>query len=300
MKRRSFLSAGSALAVTAATPLLAPIAAFAEKKPRFEFGVQQYTFRKAIQSGELPVLDYPQFCHKELGVKHIEYWSGGLAKYEDAAFCAELKKRSEGEGLNNLLILVDMRDRLDAKDADQRKRSIDAHKKWVDCAKHIGCEAIRINVASGGDKDENLKQAKDGIPPLLDYAKKANVEILVENHGGNSGDGKWVQRLMRELDHTHFGTLPDFGNFREYDRYEGVKEMMPWAGAVCAKSHSFDDDGKEKKIDYFKMLKIVTASTYRGPICIEFEGGDITPVEGSIKTRDLVRRAVEAAGSTIA
>lgn len=293
MKRRSFLAVGSVFS------MFSPLAeAERQKAPRFEFGIQQYTFRNPIKSGKLSVLDYPLHCKKGLGVKHIEYWSGCLPNFEDKAFCGELKKRAEGEGLNNLLILVDMRDRIDAKEEAQRKRSLEAHKKWVDAARGMGCDAIRINVASGGDKAENMKHAVAGIPPLLSHAKQADVEILLENHGGNSGDGQWVATLMRKLDHSHFGTLPDFGNFRDYDRYKGVREMMPWAGAVCAKSHAFDDKGNEKRIDYFNMLKIVCGSPYRGPISIEYEGGG-DPMAGSVKTRDLVKRAVEAAGETI-
>ena len=47
---------------------------------------------------------------------------------------------------------------------------------------------------------------------------------------------------------------------KEYDKYKGVEEMMPYAKAVSAKSYDFDENGNETTIDYIKMLKIVKES----------------------------------------
>lgn len=296
MNRRQFLLSSS-LALPAAPLAFADHHAKlpAEKEARFEFGIQQYTFRTPLRSGKLDVLDYPLHCKRELGISNIEYWSGGLKKHLEKGFNAELKKRSVGEGLRNLLILVDLRPKIDAPKAADRKKSFEAHKPWIDTAAELGCESIRININSGGNPDENLKHALDGLAPLLDYAQKADVRVLLENHGGNSGNGAWVARLMKTADHPTFGTLPDFGNFREYDRYKGIEEMMPWAVTVCAKSHSFQSDGTEKNIDYHRMMQIVAASEYRGVISVEYEGADFSPEEGSRKTRNLLLRAATAA-----
>jgi len=304
MKRRTFLHSTGALALASGlAPNFCPTKALAEStsvKPRFEFGIQQYTFRRPIKSGKLDVLDYPMHCKTELGISNIEYWSGGLKKHKEAGYLAELKKRSVGEGLKNILILVDGIPQIDSPNAKVRAASTEGHKPWVDIAAGLECESIRINVNAGGDETENLKYAIAGLPPLLDYAQKAGVRILLENHGGNSSKGDWVAKLMTAVKHPAFGTLPDFGNFKSYDRYKGIEEMMPWAGTVCAKSHAFDDKGDEVKIDYFKMMKIVCASEYKGVISIEYEGGDQTPEAGSIATRELLKRAAAAAGESFA
>ena len=96
------------------------------------------------------------------------------------------------------------------------------------------------------------------------------------------------------VDHPRCGTLPDFGNFtlgggETYDRYLGVRELMPFAKAVSAKSHDFAEDGTEIHTDYSKMLKIVMDAGYRGYIGIEFEGaGD--EHAGIVATRDLLKK----------
>ena len=62
---------------------------------------------------------------------------------------------------------------------------------------------------------------------------------------------------MKKVGLSSCGTLPAFGNFGDYDRYQGVKELMPFAKAVSAKSHHFDADGNETSTDYRRMMKIV-------------------------------------------
>jgi hypothetical protein len=68
------------------------------------------------------------------------------------------------------------------------------------------------------------------------------------------------------------GALPDFGNFVDYDRYQGVRELMPYALGVSAKSLAFDMDGNETDTDFLKMLKIIKQAKYTGYIGIEYEG----------------------------
>ena len=293
LSRRSFLR-DSAIASSA----LALPAAFAVAKDdpnRFQIGIQEYTFHRMIGK-TLDHLDYPAFVKKELGITHVEYWNRPFnGKHTDKAYVGELAKRTADEGINNVLILVDIRDQLDAKDAAQRQRSIDAHKAWVDCAAQLGCIAIRVNCRSGGDKDENLKHAIEGVGALCDYAKNTPVKIVIEPHGGHSQDPDWLVAAMKGLDRKNAGILPDFNNYGSYDRYDAVTKSLPYAPAVCAKALKFDDKGNELNTDYFRMLKIVYESDYSGVISVEFEGRGVDPVEGSKKTMALIQNALKAA-----
>lgn len=91
--------------------------------------------------------------------------------------------------------------------------------------------------------------------------------------------------MMEQVNHPRLGTLPDFGNFciqrstpesqtpegraavrciEEYGRYQGVRELMPYAKVVSAKSHDFNAQGNETNIDYRQMLQIVKDAGFRG------------------------------------
>ena len=105
------------------------------------------------------------------------------------------------------------------------------------------------------------------------------------------------------VDHPRCGTLPDFGNFRitreeEYDRYQGVKELMTYAKGVSAKSHDFDEQGNETRTDYARMMKIVLDAGYRGYVGIEYEGNRLSEPEGIKATKVLLERVREDLAAT--
>jgi len=263
---------------------------------RFQIGIQEYTFHRWIGSGKLDHLDYPALAKKELGITHIEYWNRPFnGKHTDKKYVGELARRTTGEGMKNVLILVDARHQLDASAKDQRDKAVEEHKGWIDCAAQLGCDAIRVNCRSGGNPDLNLKNASDGVGRLCDYAKGSKVKVVIEPHGGHSQNPDWLLKAMKVLDRPNAGILPDFNNFGSYDRYDGVTKSLPYAPAVCAKALRFDEKGNEVHTDYFRMLKIIYESDYSGVISIEFEGRGIDPIEGSKKTKELILRAIEAA-----
>src|SRR5690606_33360489 len=120
--------------------------------------------------------------------------------------------------------------------------------------------------------------------------KKAKINVIVENHGGISSHGDWLSDVLKTVNKKNCGSLPDFGNFYEYDRYQGVKDLMPFAKGVSAKTHDFDADGNETQIDYVRMMKIVKDSGFTGWAGIEYEGSNLPEEEGIIKTKALLER----------
>jgi sugar phosphate isomerase/epimerase len=169
------------------------------------------------------------------------------------------------------------------------------HHRWVDAARTLGCATIRVNAASEGSWEEQARLAADGLRRLCEYGEGAGINVIVENHGGLSSNGKWLAQVMRLVDHPRCGTLPDFGNFnlgdgQTYDRYLGVAELMPFAKAVSAKSHDFDQAGNETATDYRRMIGIVLDAGFRSWIGIEYEGDRLPEREGIRLTQRLLER----------
>jgi len=279
---------------------MVPLLADSKKnKDRFHIGIQEYTFHRWLNSGKLDHLDYPALVKKELGISHVEYWNRPFdGKHTDSTYVGELARRTRNEGIQNVLILVDEKHELDHGDKSERDKSIDLHKAWIDCAEQLGCLAIRVNCRMGGDPKDNLNRAVDGVGRLCEYAKDSSVKVVIEPHGRNSQDPDWLVAVIKALDHSHAGILPDFNNFGKYDRYDAVKKTLPYAPAVCAKALKFDKQGNELNTDFERMLKIVHDSDYSGVISIEFEGHDMDPIAGSRMTKELILRGLEKAGAS--
>ncbi len=292
--RRSFLK--SALAAGATTTL--PQALFADHhgKSPFQISLAEWSLHKTIRKGDFKNIDFPKVAKEECGIDAVEYVNQLFAEEgKNESYFGELKKRCDDLGVKSLLIMCDGLGQLGDPDAKRRHRTVLNHALWLNGAQALGCHSIRVNAASRGSREEQEKLAADGLAALSELAKPYEMNVLVENHGGLSSDGSWLAAVMKRVDMPNCGTLPDFGNFRigngrEYDRYKGVKELMPFAKAVSAKSHAFDEDGNETHTDYFKMLNIVLEAGYHGYVGIEYEGSELGEIKGIMATKRLLER----------
>jgi sugar phosphate isomerase/epimerase len=296
--RRTFLTrTATALAVAGITPLPHPLIAAEAKRP-FMISLAEWSLHRTLFAKKLDHLDFPRAAKQEFGLEAIELVNQFFKdKARDQAYLAEFKRRADGIGVKILLIMVDGEGALGDPDAVKRKQAVENHHKWVEAAKYFNCHSIRVNAETGGlgSPEEQMDRAAEGLRQLAQFAGKHGLNVIVENHGGLSSNGRWLAGVMKKVNLPNCGTLPDFGNFqiREgevYDRYQGVAEMMPFAKAVSAKSHDFDGDGNEVNTDYPRMMKIVIEAGYRGYVGIEYEGERLGEPEGIRATKALLER----------
>ena len=179
-------------------------------------------------------------------------------------------------------------------DIVKRKSAIEEHKEWIEFAKSIGCDSIRLNLWTDEKNPLEVKKiSHDGLNQLLEYSTKMDMSIVIENHGGFTSDAVWLVDLIKSVDHPKLGTLPDFGtsNFciqraktndesqifsydciNQYDKYKGVEEMLPYAKGISAKSISFKENGEEENTDFGRMIDLIKSYSFKGYMSIEYEG----------------------------
>jgi sugar phosphate isomerase/epimerase len=296
--RRDFLkktaAASAALGLTAAS--VPAVWAEETKMPLFKISLAEWSLHRTLFDGKLDNLDFPATAKKDFGIEAVEYVNQFFKdKAKDSKYLSELKKRAADVGVTNVLIMIDGEGSLGDPDEKKRTEAVENHYKWVEAAKFLGCHSIRVNAHSEGSYDDQMKLAADGLRRLSEFGDKHDINVIVENHGGLSSNGEWLAGVMKLVDNKRCGTLPDFGNFQTspgewYDRYKGVKELMPYAKGVSAKSHEFNSEGDEVRTDYFKMVKIVLDAGYHGYIGIEWEGDSPSEAEGIKLTKKLLER----------
>lgn len=266
-----------------------------------EFGKRLRTDPDSLLIGTLDPMDFPSIAKNTYGMDAIELVNTFyFNKAEDMDYMGKLKQRCDDEGVSVQLIMCDAEGSLGDADQAARITAVENHYKWVNLAKYLGCHSIRVNAAGSGSADEVKQAAIDGLGRLTEYGAQNEINIIVENHGGYSSNGKWLSDVISQVGSDYCGTLPDFGNFciertadgcgEEYDRYLGMKELMPFAKGVSAKATHFDDAGNEIKTDFAKVLKIVKDAGFSGHIGIEYEGDVLSEDAGIKATKALLEK----------
>lgn len=289
------------LGLSSLTPLFAE---YQNSNIFFEISLAEWSLNKTIRKGLLDNLDFPAMAKNDFGINAVEYVDQFFRdKAEDMKYLAELKKRSDDLGVRNVLIMVDTGGPLSDLDESKRRDAVESHYKWIDAAKFLGCHSIRVNLRGSGTAEEMSQASIDGLGRLSEYGAKADIGVIVENHGGYSSDGKWLANVMKKVNNPYCGTLPDFDNFciersdnvciNQYDRYLGVHEMTPFAKGFSAKSRDFDAQGDETTVDYMRMLRMIKndkTNMFKGFIGIEYSGNILSEDEGILATKLLLNR----------
>ena len=275
------------------------------------FGVESMDweqFRKTLMESPDDLLkgkdpmDFPAMA-ADYGINSIELVNTFyFSKADDMDYWTAFKKKCDEAGVTVGLIMCDALGNLGDADPDKQLEAVENHYKWVDVAKFLGAHSIRVNAAGEGTADEVARNAVVGLSALGKYGAAKGINVIVENHGGHSSNGEWLSGVMGQVGMDNVGTLPDFGNFciergpdgclNEYDRYKGMKELMPYAKGVSAKSNEFDAAGNEVHSDFAKIMKIVKDSGFKGYVGIEYEGAELSEDEGIKATKALLEKVI--------
>jgi sugar phosphate isomerase/epimerase len=300
--RRLFLkqSALTGIALTLPLPL------FSADRAVPKISLAQWSMNRAIKDGSIKAEDFASITKNQYGVNAIEYVNGFYTDHKkDMAYWADMLKRSDNEGVTNLLIMVDAEGDLGDLNQRNRKKAVENHYGWVDIAKKINCHSIRVNAFGTGSREKVKTALVDGMGRLAEYGAEAGINIVIENHGLYSSEADFIVEMIKEVNSPYLGTLPDFGNWctsvkwggtsdnscaNVYDVQKGVAQFMPYAKGVSAKTYDFDADGNQPRLDYPALLKTVKATGYDGYIGIEYEGNNLSEPDGIMATKRLIER----------
>jgi len=274
-----------------------------------KISLAQWSLHRAIKINQtLSPFDF-SLKAREMGFDAVEYVS---SLYWNELKTKPIKKvtktlfnNSKDHGIKNLLIMVDGEGDLASNNKNKRQKSVDNHKKWIEMAYNLGCHSVRVNLNGETRKNRWIEYSSESLTQLCLISKKDKINIIVENHGGLSSNANYLAKVMKNVNLDNCGTLPDFGNFcikkidpdnyfsqciNEYDKYEGMTELMPYAKAVSAKSYDFDSNGEESTIDFKRIIEITKEFNYDGYYGIEYEGLNLGENEGISKTKKLIEK----------
>jgi L-ribulose-5-phosphate 3-epimerase len=234
-----------------------------------DISIAQWALVEEIRAGKWKNLDFPRIAREDFGVNGIEFVNT-LFEVPTENYLKQLKQNAKDHGVTMVLIMCDAEGDGCADTKEGQKQFAINHRKWVDIAHYLGCHAVRTNCRGpqNVDKKEALKWSTDAYNQLLEYAKPANINIVIENHGGVSNDADWMVDLVKKIKNPLFGTYPDWRQpSKEFDNYEYLRKTLPYAKGMSYRNQP--DDALT-----IKMIELSKNGGYKGWYGIESSGRD--------------------------
>jgi len=264
-------------------------------------GVSSYSFEKALQAGEINIMEIPQKA-SDMGFLAIDFIDGHIERDAEPFIMAEkLKEKCRQAGLviSNYAVSGNFFRTPDYKDEVERL------KQKVDIAVALGASNMRHDIAYGLPQGGKIRTFYDALPILSagtrevsEYAAKKGIKTTSENHGFFMQDSTRLELFVSQVTCENYGLLIDIGNFAcvDEDPVIAVSRLAPLAFHVHVKDFIIKKGGvsaniKEQgwfstrggnalrgtvlghgNIPVEQCLRILKAAGYNGAVALEFEG----------------------------
>jgi len=276
--------AGSAAVVNRVTPGL--------------IACENYSLRQLFGAGELTLETAPAFWAK-LDLPGMTFNDFAFTSWDQAYLDEINAAMAKAKRIPCCLI---MEGNLSNPDDAMWEQQIQDNIKKLKAAAYLGCPVVRMNVGGTGDAQRDatfgVERVAAAFNRMMLLAKELNIKMTIENHGGVSASADNILRIIQLTDRNWVGSCLDFGNWRDDVRYESCRKLAPYVYHAHAKAHQFDAVG-EAEYEWGRILADLRAAGFNRALSIEWEGGG-DPVEGVIKSRDLLLRYWPAGANTLA
>lgn len=255
------------------------------QRERKMIALSTWSLHRQFAQGEVDLFEFVKLAHQKYGVKGVEICHRHFSSLE-AKYLKEMREKIEEEGLRLVNIPVDIGN-ISQPEEEKREEDLKKLLKWLEVAEKIGSPSLRVNSGEGPDISLTIQSYKR----LVKEGERRKIKILIENHGGTSGNAENIVRIIEGVNSPYFWALPDFGNFPPGERYQSLKKILPYAWLIHAKTYEFDERGEEVNFDFGLCVKLCKEAKFFGFYSVEYEGKG-EEEEGIKKTIALLKKYI--------
>lgn len=289
MHRRGFLALS--LATPAALATAGQVARV--KGSHVRIGLNAYSFNRPLMAGKMTLDDVIDYCarHNIDGLDATGYYFPGYPEVPSDEYLYALKRKAY---LNGVTIAgTGVRNDFALTDASSRKGHIQLVKDWIDVARKLGADVVRVFSGREQPRGQSFEQVLEWMVPAFqqcaEYGRKNGVIVGLQHHDDFLKTAEQTIRVVKAVDSPWFSVILDVGSLRQGDPYEEIEKLLPYACTWQIKEQVWYGT-KATAIDLPRIKGIIDKVGYRGFTPIEALGsGD--PAEIVTAFLEKVRKA---------
>jgi sugar phosphate isomerase/epimerase len=213
----------------------------------------------------LTLLNVPAYYRERFAIRNLEFWSKHFESLE-MPYLNEVRARIKAAGVELINIQVDDTYDLASTNEEERQRSLETVRKWVDAAASLHSRAVRINPGrTGGSIEKSIASLKE----VNQYCVSKRLPLLTENHFGLEMNPDVHLQIREAAGPQNIYTLPDFGNYPVETMWESLAKILPYAYVVSAKAVDFDEQAKHVSYDLERCVQLCERAGFKGIYLVE-------------------------------
>jgi len=200
----------------------------------------------------------------ERGIYRLELCSFHLPSL-DPAYLAEFRAAMKASGVLFQTLLVEDGDPSHPETGERDIRWIAG---WIEIAKALGAENMRVIAGKQKPSQESLQRALTNLTWLAAQAEGSGIRVVVENWFDLLPAPEQMNWLLDGLE-GKIGLNGDLGNWSAPAKYAGLADIMGRA-ELCHAKADYNASGLDAD-DYGKCLEACRAAGYAGPFTLIYD-----------------------------
>ncbi|MGO4353762.1 sugar phosphate isomerase/epimerase family protein [Rhizobium sp. RAF36] len=200
----------------------------------------------------------------ERGIHRLEVCSFHLPSL-DPAYLAEFRAAMKASGILFQTLLVEDGDPSHPENGERDIRWIAG---WIEIAKALGAENMRVIAGKQKPSEDNLQRALTNLKWLAAQAEGSGVRVVLENWFDLLPAPKEMNWLLDGLK-GKIGLNGDLGNWAAPAKYAGLADIMGRA-ELCHAKADYNASGLDSE-DYGKCLEASRSADYAGPFTLIYD-----------------------------
>ncbi len=242
------------------------------------------SYQNQFKAGKMDIFSFLTTC-RGLDLDGVDIHMSGL-KNTTRAHLKEVRRRAFDMGLSISCLGVSTEF---GRSADAVPKELEKAHEAIEVGMFLGAPVLRVFVGSAPSEDQTKQAFQRGVEALRKTAEMgagAGMPVALQNHSGLTSTGDDMLAFYKAVDHPNFTLLLDTGHFAGRDGtrgpkiagttyndyYHSLEQVAPIAKFVRVKFYEPDSGGREKYIDYKRVLNILRAVHYNGFLGIVYEG----------------------------
>jgi sugar phosphate isomerase/epimerase len=280
IQRRGFLTRSIGVAAFSALSVRPKTALAVEELKRIrgtkiKIALNSYSFNRPLTAGKMTLDDVIDYCalHDIDGVDTTGYYFPGYPKVPTDEYIYNLKKKAY---LNGVTINgTGVRNDFTLPDASKRQGEIQLVKDWIEVARKLGANVIRVfsgrELPKGYTFDQVLEWMIPAFKECADYGKQRGVIVGLQHHDDFLKTADQTIRVVKAVNSDWFSVILDVGSLRQGDPYEEIEKLLPYACTWQIKENVWYGQ-KSTPIDLTRVRAIIGKVGFRGFLPIEALG----------------------------
>jgi sugar phosphate isomerase/epimerase len=242
------------------------------------------SYQNQFRAGKMDIFGFLSTC-RAMNLDGADIHMSGL-KNTGRPHLKEVRRRALDGGLSISCLGVSTEF---GRSAEAVPKEIEKAREAIDVGVFLGAPVLRVFVGSAPSPDKTKEAFQRGVEALRKTAEigaEAGMPVALQNHSGLTSTGDDMLAFHKAVDHPNFTLLLDTGHFAGRDGgrgpkiagttyndyYHSLEQVAPITQFVRVKFYEPDANGREKYIDYNRVLNILRAVHYNGFLGIVYEG----------------------------